>query len=58
MRTIEEKQLERITGGDSANISGPVLSAIVSIIKLIHDAGYDLGSGFRRMAEDELCPLR
>ena len=55
---IKEKNetLEKVLGGD-AYVSGPIINAIVSIIKLIKDAGYDLGSGFRRMAEGEACPL-
>lgn len=56
--TIEEKQLESISGGDSASISGPVLTALVNIIKLVQEAGYNLGSGIRRIAEDDVCPLR
>lgn len=57
MTRIEEKNLEKITGGDSTSITGPVINAFVNIINLIRDAGYDLGSGIRRMAEDEVCPL-
>lgn len=58
MSHIKEQELDRIKGGDSSYVSGPIISSIVSIIKLVRDAGYDLGSGFRRMAEDEVCPLR
>ena len=57
MDKIEEKKLNQISGGDSSYISGPIISAIVSIIKLIRDAGYDLGSGIRRISEHEICPL-
>lgn len=56
MKHIKEETLEEITGGDSY-VSGPIINAIVSMIKLVRDAGYDLGSGFRRMAEGEICPL-
>lgn len=58
LSTIKEQELEKINGGDSQSISGPVISAIVNIIKLIRDAGYDLGSGIRRASEGELCPLK
>lgn len=51
-----DQTLEKISGGDSY-VSGPIISAIVAVIKLIRDAGYDLGSGFRRLAEGESCPL-
>ena len=56
MIQIDENKLDRISGGDST-ITGPIINAIVSIITLIREAGYDLGSGIRRMAEDEVCPL-
>ena len=56
MRKVEEETLEQISGGD-AYVTGPVINAVVNIIKLVRDAGYDLGSGFRRMAEGEVCPL-
>ena len=56
MTKIDEKTQENVMGGDSY-VTGPIINAVVSIIKLIRDAGYDLGSGFRRMAEDEICPL-
>ena len=56
MRKIEQKNLEKMSGGDSS-ITGPIINAVANIITLIHDAGYDLGSGFRRMAEDKICPL-
>lgn len=56
MRQLETKNLDKISGGDST-ISGPIINAVVNIIVLIKEAGYDLGSGIRRMAEDEMCPL-
>lgn len=58
MTKLEENKLDKIIGGDSSYISGPIITAIVSIIKLIRDAGYDMGSGMRRVAEDNLCPLK
>ncbi len=57
MIQIKDKELERISGGDSY-VSGPIINAVVNIIILIQEAGYNLGSGFRRMAEDEICPLK
>ena len=56
MIKIEDDKLDHISGGDST-ITGPIINAIVNIITLIREAGYDLGSGIRRMAEDEVCPL-
>mgnify|MGYP007070294151 CR=1 FL=1 len=58
MIQLKEEQLDNLRGGDSSYVTGPIISAVVSIIKLIRDAGYDLGSGIRRAAEDEVCPLR
>ena len=57
MDKLEEKELSQISGGDSSFVSGPIISAIVSIIRLIRDAGYDLGSGVRRISENEICPI-
>ena len=57
MKKIEEKKLDEILGGDSSYVTGPIINAIVAIVKLVRDAGYDLGSGFRRMIEKEVCPL-
>lgn len=56
MRELKEKELDKIYGGEL--ITGSILNAIVSIMKLVHDAGYELGSGVRRIADDEICPLR
>ncbi len=58
MKKIENEKLEKIMGGDSAYITGPIINAIVSVIKLIQEAGYSLGSGIRRIAEEEMCPLK
>ena len=56
MNPIKEEKLDQIKGGD-ATISGPIINAIVSIINVLRDAGYSLGSGIRRLAENDLCPL-
>ena len=54
MKVIKESNLDRIKGG---NISGPI-NAVVSVIEALKNAGYSLGSGIRRIAEDNLCPLK
>ena len=56
MKELTSEVLNQIKGGDSY-ITGPIINAIVSIIKLLQDAGYSVGSGFRRIHDDELCPL-
>ncbi len=58
MIEVNKETLDKVTGGDSSYVSGPIISSVVTIIKLVRDAGYDLGSGFRRMAEGEICPLK
>ena len=57
MKRLNDCELDQIKGGD-ALVSGPIISAVIGIIKLIQEAGYNLGSGFRRFADDELCPLK
>ena len=56
MRKIKEENLGEIKGGN-VSISGPIINAVVNVIKVIKDAGYSLGSGIRRISEDKLCPL-
>ena len=56
MKKIDNETLETITGGN-ASISGPIINAIVNVIKVLKDAGYSLGSGIRRISENNLCPL-
>jgi len=58
MTKVNNETLDKISGGDSTYVSGPIINAVVNIVKLIRDAGYDLGSGFRRMAEGSICPLK
>ncbi len=55
MTKIENEQLDKIKGGES--LTGPIISGIVSIIKVLYEAGYALGSGIRRISENNLCPL-
>ena len=57
MKEIDEKNQERIKGGEAVAISGPIITAIVSVIKVLQDAGYGLGSGIRRISEGNICPL-
>jgi len=56
MKEIEKEKLETINGGTDP-ITGPIITAITGIIKLLQDAGHALGSGIRRISEDNLCPL-
>ena len=56
MKKLEEKVLEEITGGNTS-ITGPIINALVNVIKVLKDAGYSIGSGIRRIEENNLCPL-
>lgn len=56
MTEIKDKQLDEIRGG--ATISGPIINALVNVIKVLKDAGYSFGSGVRRIAEGNICPLK
>ncbi len=56
MRKID-KNLNQIIGG-SNYLSGTVINAFVNVIKLLIDAGKGVGSSIRRIAEDNVCPLK
>ena len=57
MKELEIEKMDRISGGNTS-ITGPIISGLVSIIKVLKDAGYALGSGIRRISENNLCPLK
>lgn len=57
MKEIKEEKMEKIKGGD-ATITGTIINALVSVIEVLKNAGYSLGSGIRRISEDELCPIK
>lgn len=56
MKEIKKEDLNIISGGN-VSVSGPVINAVVNVIKVLKDAGYQLGSGIRRISENNLCPL-
>ena len=57
LKEIAEEKLETIKGGEAISISGPIINAVVAVIKVLQDAGYSLGSGIRRISEGNICPL-
>ncbi len=57
MEQIKTEALETIYGGNTS-ITGPIITGLVSIIKILKEAGYSLGSGIRRISENNLCPLK
>lgn len=56
MKKIKEEELETIYGGNTT-VSGPIINAVVNVIRVLKEAGYSLGSGIRRIGENNLCPL-
>ena len=56
MKQLEEERLDTIYGGGS--ITGSIINGLVNVIKLLREAGYALGSGIRRISENDLCPLK
>lgn len=58
MDEIKNKDLDMIKGGSIDTLSGTIISALSNIIKMIRDAGYNLGTGARRIIENEYCPLK
>ena len=57
MKEINETKLDSIKGGNTS-ITGPIINALVNVIEAIKNAGFSLGSGIRRISEDNLCPLK
>ncbi len=57
MNKVEDEELTEIKGGNTT-ISGPIINALVSVINVLKDAGYSLGSGIRRISENNICPLK
>ena len=56
MKKIEQETLDTIYGG-TTTVTGPIINAIVNVIKVLQEAGHSLGSGIRRISENHLCPL-
>ena len=56
MKKIKEERLDTICGG-TTSVSGPIINAVVNVIRVLKEAGYSLGSGIRRISENNLCPL-
>ena len=57
MKKLDSEKLDSIKGGTNT-ITGPIINAITGIINVLKDAGYALGSGIRRISEDNLCPIK
>ena len=57
MKKIEVKELDQIKGGQIESVTGPIINAVVNLVKILQDAGRSFGSGVRRIVENSLCPL-
>ena len=57
MKNIDKEKLKNITGGTD-NISASIINAFVNVIKLLIDAGESVGSSIRRIAGNNICPLK
>lgn len=57
MNRIEENKLDKISGG-TTTFNGPIINALSTIITLLQEAGYNIGSGIRRITEGDICPLK
>lgn len=55
MKEITTNNLAEIKGGTT--VSATVINAVVNVIKVIKETGYSLGSGIRRISENDICPL-
>ena len=56
MIKMSNENLDNTTGGNTT-INGPIINAVISMIDLLREAGYSLGSGIRRFSENKVCPL-
>ncbi|MBP3841077.1 MAG: hypothetical protein IK997_02995 [Bacilli bacterium] len=56
MNKITNEELEKINGGTST-FTSTIINAVTNLFKLFYEVGEGVGSGFRRVKENELCPL-
>ena len=57
MKELKDDEQIKIQGGNVADITAPIINALVNVIKEIRTAGIAIGSGIRRISENNLCPL-
>ena len=58
LNRIDDKTLENIVGGSSETISSTVINALGNIIKFLYDVGSGVGSAFRRIHDNDMCPTK
>lgn len=57
LKEIDDNTLESLVGG-SENISSTVINALTNVIKFIYEVGTGLGSGVRRIIDNDMCPTK
>ena len=57
LKEIDNKTLESLVGG-SGNISSTLINALTNVIKFIYVVGTGLGSGVRRIIDNDMCPTK
>lgn len=55
MKLLTTDELLQIEGGVS--LSGSLINAVGSIIKIVLEVGRSIGSGLRRLYDDSMCTL-
>ena len=55
MKLLTTDELFQIEGGVS--LSGSLINAVGSIIKIVLEVGRSIGSGLRRLYDDSMCTL-
>lgn len=56
MIELKQEELQQIKGG--INWTGALVTAFTDVIKSIFTIGRSVGSAFRRIGEDHICPLK
>ena len=57
LKEIDNKELELLIGG-SENISSTFINSLTNVIKFIYEVGAGLGSGLRRIIDNDMCPTK
>lgn len=56
MNKLTEKELKELIGG--ATITSAIINAFTNVIKVLLDAGRNIGSGVRRITSNNLCEIK
>lgn len=56
MNKISKSRLLKLEGGGDY-VTGPIINALVNVVKFFMEAGHDVGSSIRRISSNKMCPL-